>query len=61
MSSPFKDEQEGEATLGHIMFREGSLFVPKQNQQLQKLLSLYHPLKGTDISFFPLLAQENDL
>jgi len=39
-------EQEGEATLGHIMFRDGDLRVPKEQQNLQKLLSLYHPLKG---------------
>jgi len=44
--SPFKSEQEGEATLGHIMFRDGDLRVPKEQQNLQKLLSLYHPLKG---------------
>jgi hypothetical protein len=44
--SPFKSEQEGEATLGHIMFRDGDLRVPKAQQNLQKLLSLYHPLKG---------------
>ena len=44
--SPFKSEQEGEATLGHIMFRDGDLRVPKTQQNLQKLLSLYHPLKG---------------
>lgn len=46
MNSCFKDEQEGEATLGHIVFKDGSLFVPKRYQALQKLLSLYHPLKG---------------
>ena len=44
--SPFKEEQEGEATMGHIMFRDGDLKVPKEQQNLQKLLSLYHPLKG---------------
>ena len=42
-NSPFKDEQKGEATLGHIMFKDGHLFVPKQYQALQKLLSIYHP------------------
>ena len=42
-ASPFKDEQKGEATLGHIMFINGELKVSKQNQNLQKLLSLYHP------------------
>ncbi len=42
-ASPFKDEQKGEATLGHIMFVNGELKVSKQHQNLQKLLSLYHP------------------
>ena len=44
--SPFKEEQEGEATMGHIMFRDGDLRVPKEKQNLQKLLSLYHPLRN---------------
>jgi len=44
--SPLIDEQKGEATLGHIMFKDGNLKVPKEKQNLQKLLSLYHPLKG---------------
>ncbi len=44
--SPLVDEQKGEATLGHIMFKDGTLVVPKQKQNLQKLLSLYHPLRG---------------
>ena len=42
----FVDEQKGECTLGHIMFKNGHLHVPKERQQLQKLLSLYHPHKG---------------
>ena len=45
-SSPFKDEQKGEVTLGHITFRDGVLTVPGPNVQLQKLLSLYHPFLG---------------
>ena len=45
-NSPFKDEQKGEATLGHIVFRDGSLLVKKEKSALQKILSLYHPLKG---------------
>ena len=45
-NSPFKDEQKGEATLGHIIFKDGDLRVPKEKQNLQKLLSLYHPMKG---------------
>jgi len=44
--SPFKDEQDGEATMGHIQFQNGDLRVPKEQQNLQRLLSLYHPLKG---------------
>tara|TARA_Y100000592_G_scaffold93708_1_gene157322 strand:- start:421 stop:1197 length:777 start_codon:yes stop_codon:yes gene_type:complete len=44
--SPFIDEQKGEVTLGHIMFKNGTLNVPKQHQALQKLLSLYHPALG---------------
>ena len=44
--SPFKEDQEGEATMGHIMFRDGDLRVPKEKQNLQKLLSLYHPLRN---------------
>lgn len=44
--SVFVDEQEGHVTLAHIVFRDGTLFVPKAKQSLQKLLSLYHPLNG---------------
>jgi len=42
-TSPFAAEQKGEATLGHIIFKNGTLTVPKEKQNLQKLLSLYHP------------------
>ena len=41
--SPFVDEFRGEARLAHITFRDGKLYVPKNKQTLQKLLSLYHP------------------
>jgi hypothetical protein len=44
--SPFVDEQKGVSTLGHIMFRDGVLPVRKEKQNLQKLLSLYHPSLG---------------
>ena len=43
--SPFVDEQEGHVTLSHVIMRDGALFVPKEKQNLQKMLSLYHPLK----------------
>ena len=45
-NSPFKDEQDGFSTLKHIVFKNGSLFVPKSDQALQKLLSLYHPQRN---------------
>jgi len=45
-NSPFKDEQDGFSTLKHIVFKNGSLFVPKADQALQKLLSLYHPQRN---------------
>ena len=44
--SPLVDEQKGEVTMGHIIFRDGFLKVPKSKQNLKKLLSLYHPLKN---------------
>ena len=43
-NSIFVDEQDGHATLGHVLFTDGALHVPRQKQALQKLLSLYHPL-----------------
>jgi len=46
MKSPFMDEQKGTATLGHIVFENGVLMVPREKQALQKLLSLYHPNKN---------------
>ena len=46
-ASVFVDEQKGEATMGHITFRDGTLTVPKEEQALQHLLSLYHPLLNT--------------
>jgi|TARA_R110000824_G_scaffold319154_2_gene506264 hypothetical protein len=44
-NSPFVKDQKGEVTLGHIIFEDGVLAVPKEKQNLQKLLSLYHPRK----------------
>ena len=41
--TPFVDEMKGDQRLEHIVFRDGSLFVPKEKTVLQKLLSLYHP------------------
>ena len=39
----FVDEMKGEQRLSHIIFRSGSLYVPKEKTVLQKMLSLYHP------------------
>jgi len=58
--SPLVDEQKGEATLGHIMFKDGDLKVPKQKQNLQKLLSLYHPLKGRIYEEFSAVEEAAD-
>jgi len=43
--TPFVDEMKGDQRLEHVIFRAGSLFVPKEKTVLQKLLSLYHPDK----------------
>ena len=42
----FVDEMKGPQRLGHIIFRDGMLYVPKNEVTLQKLLSIYHPLAG---------------
>jgi hypothetical protein len=39
----FVDEMQGDQRLSHIIFRNGVLYVPREKQTLQKLLSLYHP------------------
>tara|TARA_R100001163_G_C5008888_1_gene155487 strand:+ start:21 stop:851 length:831 start_codon:yes stop_codon:yes gene_type:complete len=44
--SCFIDEQDANVILDHVIFEDGVLAVPKNNQPLQKLLSLYHPKKG---------------
>jgi hypothetical protein len=61
-NSPFMDEQKGEATLGHIMFLNGALTVPKEKQNLQKLLSLYHPMLNKKYrEFSAVLKATNEL
>ena len=42
-TTPFVDEMKGDQRLSHIVFRSGSLYVPKEKTILQKFLSLYHP------------------
>ena len=41
----FVDEMKGDQRLEHIVFRGGTLIVPRTKTVLQKLLSLYHPHK----------------
>ena len=48
--TPFVDEMKGDQRLSHIIFRSGSLYVPKEKVILQKFLSLYHP--DRDIMFY---------
>ena len=43
--TPFVDEMKGDQRLDHVIFRSGSLYVNREQQTLQKLLSLYHPDK----------------
>ena len=60
MPSIFVDEQKGEATLGHIMFKNGHLHVPKEFQSLQKLLSLYHPFLNLKYKEHDALVEAED-
>jgi len=59
--SCFVDEQDGSATLGRIVMRDGVLRVPKENVVLQQLLSLYHPYtkKGIIKEYNPERIAEN--
>ena len=59
-ASPFVDEQKGQATMGHITFRNGTLHVPKEQQNLQKILSLYHPLRKSVYSEFNAVEEAKD-
>ena len=42
----FVDEMVGDQRLEHVIFRNGTITVPKSKVVLQKLLSLYHPDRG---------------
>jgi hypothetical protein len=61
-NSPLASQQKGQVTLGHIIFENGILNVPKEKQNLQKLLSIYHP--GLNIrytEFDPTAEAEDEL
>ena len=55
----FVDEFKGDHRLSHIVFEDGVLIVPKQKQTLQKLLSLYHPLKNQLYTEYNPVAEAN--
>ena len=58
----FVDEMKGDQRLSHIIFRSGSLYVPREKVILQKFLSLYHPDRG--VMFYedkPVKRAENHL
>lgn len=56
----FVDEFKGDARLGHIVFEDGVLNVPKEKQTLQKLMSLYHPDKNKVYAEFDAEAEAED-
>ena len=61
-NSPLVSQQKGQSTLGHIIFENGILNVPKEKQNLQKLLSIYHPgLNVRYTEFDPTLEAEDEL
>lgn len=61
-NSPLVSQQKGQSTLGHIIFENGILNVPKEKQNLQKLLSVYHPSVNIKYSEFdPTLEAEDEL
>ena len=60
--TPFVDEMQGDQRLEHVVFRAGSLFVPKEKTVLQKLLSLYHPHRNNIyFEYKPLVEASNQL
>jgi hypothetical protein len=60
--TPFVDEFIGESRLSHITFEDGVLKVKREEQTLQKLLSLYHPgLNGQYIEFNPVEVARDEL
>ena len=58
--SVFVDEQDGMATLEHIVFENGTLHVPKEKQALQKLLSIYHPHKDKKYKEMDVIADASN-
>jgi len=59
-NSPLVKDQKGQVTLGHVLFENGTLFVPKEKQNLQKLLSIYHPGLGAKYYEFDATGEAED-
>ena len=57
--SIFADEQEGQATLKHIIFDTGHLFVPKEKRNLQEFLA-HHPHNNVIFKEFDAVEQAVD-
>jgi len=58
----FVDEMQGDQRLSHIIFRNGTLFVPKEKTVLQKLLSMYHPHRNSlFFEYKPQVVAENQI
>jgi len=58
----FVDEMVGDQRLEHIVFRSGTLYVPKNKTVLQKLLSLYHPHRNNLFyEYKPQIIAENEV
>lgn len=55
-SSPFLDDQDGYAICPPITFENGKLFIPKEQVELQKFLSIYHPLNN--VKYYEFDAEE---
>lgn len=55
-SSPFLDEQDGYAICPPITFENGKLMVPKEQVELQKFLSVYHP--ANNVKYYEFDAEE---
>ena len=59
MKSIFVDEQQGAATLKHIVFDSGHLNVPKEKRNLQEFLDK-HPHKGVVFQEFDPIVEAED-